>query len=91
MDRVSVAVPVIDIPLAHGKLNVKRSAAERTLCHTQEFCDSRQEIKTVIVLMLRYLITLFGIIVRGEFCDNFINGLLVNAVIIECSAGSGSI
>ena len=33
--------------------------------------------------MLRYLITLYGIIVRGEFCDNFINGLLVNAVIVE--------
>ena len=69
--RVSIAVPVIGIPLADGKLNVKRSAAERTLCHTQKFCDSRQEIKAVIALMLRYLPALFSIIVRGEFCDNW--------------------
>ena len=83
LNCVSIAVPVIDIPLADGKLNVKRSAAERPLCHTQKFCDSRQEIKAVIALMLRYLITLYSILVRGEFCNNFINGLLENAIIVE--------
>ncbi len=35
LDRVSVAVPVIHIPLADSKLNVNRSAPKRTLCHTQ--------------------------------------------------------
>ena len=33
--------------------------------------------------MFRDFIPLYGIIARGEFCDNFINGLLVNAVIVE--------
>ena len=81
----SIAVPVIDISLADGKLNVKRSVPKCTLCHTQKLCDGRQEIKAVIALMLRYLITLYGILVRGEFCNYFINGLLVNAVISSSS------
>ena len=33
--------------------------------------------------MLSYLITLYDILVRSEFCNDLINGLLVIAVIIE--------
>ena len=60
-----------------------KKAAERPLCHTQELCHHRQEIKAVIALMLRYLVTLYGIFVRGEFCNDLINGFFENAVIVE--------
>ncbi len=81
LDRIFIAKPNVRIMLAQSELNILRSVAERSHCHTQDIRHSRQEIKTILSTVFLDLTEHFVKLLRACLCDDLLCSTLIISVI----------